>query len=54
LAPLAVLAIYYFVIDPVNTERLFTTVWGQVILCAAIVLNTAAYLWARAILNSEI
>lgn len=54
LAPLFVLAIYYFVIDPANTERLFTTVWGQVLLCTALILNVIAYLWARAILNPEI
>lgn len=54
LAPLFVLAIYYFVIDPQNTERLFTTVWGQILLSTALVLNVVAYLWARAILNPEI
>ena len=54
LAPIAVLAIYYFVIDPVNTARLFTTVWGQIMLCIAIVLNVVAYLWARAILNVDL
>lgn len=54
LAPLFVLAIYYFVIDPENTARLFTTVPGQIMLCAALVLDVVAYLWARAILNPEI
>jgi tight adherence protein B len=54
LAPFAVMLIYYFFIDPVNTSRLFTTVPGQIILCASIVLNVAAYLWARAILNADI
>src|SRR5690606_29355234 len=33
LAPFVVLAIYYLVIDPENTERLFTTAWGQILLC---------------------
>ena len=54
LAPLAILAMYYFVIDRENTERLFTTVPGQIMLCAALTLNVIAYLWARAILNPEI
>ena len=54
LAPLAILAMYYFVIDRENTERLFTTVPGQIMLCAALILNVVAYLWARAILNPEI
>jgi tight adherence protein B len=54
LAPLVILAMYYFVIDRENTERLFTTVPGQILLCAALVLNVLAYLWARAILNPEI
>jgi len=52
--PFFVLAVYYFVVDPANTERLFTTVLGQVFLCAALVLNVAAYLWARRILNADI
>lgn len=54
LAPIAILAMYYFIIDRENTERLFTTVPGQIMLCAALVLNVIAYLWARAILNPEI
>ena len=54
LAPFAVMLMYYFFIDPVNTERLFTTVPGQLILCASVVLNVVAYLWARAILNADI
>ncbi|MBW3541094.1 MAG: type II secretion system F family protein [Planctomycetes bacterium] len=53
-APLFVLAIYYFVIDPENTARLFTTVPGQILLCLALVLDVVAYLWARAILNPDI
>lgn len=54
LVPFGILAIYYFVIDPVNTERLFTTVVGQIFLCAALILNVTAYLWARKILNPDI
>jgi tight adherence protein B len=54
LVPFAILALYYFVLDPVNTERLFTTVLGQIFLCVSIVLNVAAYLWARKILNPDI
>lgn len=54
LAPVAVLAMYYFFLDPTNTERLFTTVPGQLMLCASLVLNILSYVWARAILNSDI
>lgn len=54
LAPIVVMLMYYFFIDPLNTERLFTTVPGQLILCASLVLNVVAYLWARAILNADI
>lgn len=54
LAPLFVLAIYYFVIDPINTTRLFTTFAGQIMLSVAVVLNVTAWLWARQILNPEI
>lgn len=54
MAPIAVLAMYYFILDPKNTERLFTTVAGQLILITAAILNIIAYLWARAILNPEI
>jgi tight adherence protein B len=54
LAPFAVMVMYYFFIDPENTERLFTTVPGQLILCASLVFNLVAYLWARKILNADI
>lgn len=54
LAPGAILTIYYLVLDPVNTERLFTTFAGQIMLSIAMVLNVVAYLWARQILNPEI
>lgn len=54
LAPGVVLAMYYFLLDPVNTARLFTTFAGQVMLCVAIILNVSAFLWARKILNPEI
>lgn len=54
LVPFAILALYYFIVDPVNTEKLFTTVLGQIFLCASIVLNVVAYLWARHILNPDI
>ena len=54
LVPFAVLALYYFILDPVNTERLFTSVVGQLFLCVALVLNVVAYLWARKILNPDI
>lgn len=54
MAPAAILALYYFFIDQANTERLFTTVAGQVILSMSVILNVLAYLWARAILNADI
>ena len=53
LAPAFILLVYYF-IDPVNTERLFTTVPGQIIVAIAVVLDVLAYLWARKILNPDI
>jgi tight adherence protein B len=54
LAPVAVLLMYYFFIDQRNTERLFTTFAGQLILCASFVMNVVAYVWARRILNADI
>ena len=54
LAPFAVMVMYYFFIDPENTERLFVTVPGQLILCTSLVFNLVAYLWARKILNADI
>jgi tight adherence protein B len=54
LAPVAVLAMYYFVLDPENTEKLFTTVPGQLILSLAIVLDIAAYVWSQYILSADI
>ena len=54
MVPAVVLAVYYFVLDRDNTERLFTTVPGQIILCVSLILNVIAYLWARVILNPDI
>jgi tight adherence protein B len=54
MAPFAILAIYYFVVDQENTEKLFTTVLGQIMLSASLILNLVAYFWARKILNPEI
>jgi len=54
LAPGVVLAMYYFLLDPVNTARLFTTFAGQVMLSVAVILNVSAFLWAKKILNPEI
>ena len=54
LAPIAVLAAYYFLVDPENTARLFTTFWGQILLSVSLILNIIAYLWARVILNPDI
>jgi len=54
LAPLFILALYYFFLDPINTERLFTTIMGQIMLSTAVALDVVAYLWARKILTPEI
>ncbi len=54
MTPLAILLLYYFVVDQQNTIRLFTTFLGQMMLATALILNIAAYLWARRILNPEI
>ena len=48
------LLIVYAGVDPQNTERLFTTLPGQLILSTAMVLNVTAYLWALKILSSDI
>ena len=48
------LLIVYAGIDPQNTERLFTTLPGQIILSTAMVLNLVAYLWALQILSADI
>lgn len=53
LAPPIILLVYFFV-DPLNTMRLFTTVPGQLMLSVAIVLDVAAWLWARSILSPDI
>jgi tight adherence protein B len=53
MAPGVILVVYYFV-DPVNTEMLFTRLFGQVLLAIAVVFNVVAYVWARAILNPDI
>jgi tight adherence protein B len=53
LAPIFILAVYYFV-DPLNTTKLFTNIVGQIVLAAAATLNVVAYLWARVILNPDI
>ena len=52
--PLFVLAVYYFVLDPVATEQLFVSFAGQIMLCVALILNIIAYLWAKQILNPDI
>jgi tight adherence protein B len=54
LAPIAILIMYYLFIDPENTERLFTTLPGQIMLSISLVLNVVAYLWARKILAPDI
>ena len=54
LAPFFILALYYLVVDPVNTEKLFTTFPGQLLLSMSIIMVVVAYLWARQILNPDI
>ena len=53
MAPAVILAVYYFV-DPRNTTLLFTTSVGQILLALALLMNLAAYFWARVILNPDI
>ncbi|MFV0443432.1 MAG: type II secretion system F family protein [Planctomycetaceae bacterium] len=53
-APVAILAMYYFLMDAEATTQLFTQVPGQIILAIAAALNVLAYLWARVILNPDI
>lgn len=53
IVPLLLLIVYAGV-DPQNTERLFTTLPGQIILSTAMVLNLVAYLWALKILSADI
>lgn len=52
-APAFILVVYWLV-DPVNTQLLFTRVAGQILLAVAVVLNVIAYLWARLILRPDI
>lgn len=53
IVPAILLVVYYFV-DPQNTELLFVTLPGQIILSTAGMLNLIAYLWALKILNADI
>ena len=53
IVPAILLVVYYFV-DPQNTELLFVTFPGQIILSLAGMLNLIAYLWALKILNADI
>ncbi|MBN1394400.1 MAG: type II secretion system F family protein [Pirellulales bacterium] len=53
MAPAFILTAYYFV-TPADTKLLFITVPGQIMLAVAALLNAAAYLWARALLNPDI
>lgn len=53
IAPAFIFVVYYFV-DPVSTMRLFTEPMGHLLLAAAVVLDVAAYLWARVILSPDI
>jgi tight adherence protein B len=53
IAPAIILVVYYFV-APEDTVRLFTTFLGQMMLSAALVLNVAAYVWARLIVTPDL
>lgn len=53
MAPAFILLVYWFV-DPLNTSLLFTTTFGHFLLAAVVVLDVAAYLWARWILHPDI
>lgn len=53
LVPPVILVVWYFV-DPVNTAKLFTEVFGHILLAIVVVIDIVAYLWARAILNPDI
>lgn len=53
IVPVLLLGVYYFV-DRVNTELLFTTVPGQILLSIAIALVVIAYVWAQVILRPDI
>lgn len=49
-----VLLVVYFFIDPENTQLLFMTLPGQLILSISLALNIAAYFWALKILRADI
>ncbi len=53
LVPPVILVVWYFV-DPVNTAKLFTEVFGHILLALVVVIDIVAYFWARAILNPDI
>jgi tight adherence protein B len=53
IAPAIILVVYYFV-APDDTVRLFTTFLGQMLLSAALILNVAAYVWARLIVTPDL
>lgn len=49
-----ILLVVYFALDPQQTELLFVTLPGQILLSIAAILNLAAYFWALKILNADI
>ena len=53
MVPPVILVVYAF-ITPENVDLLFNTLPGQLFLCAAVVLNVVAYLWALRILRADI
>ena len=53
IAPIFIITVYYFV-DPDNTRLLFRETIGHLIVATAVVLDVAAYVWARLILTPEI
>lgn len=50
----AVILVVYAYVDGDNTQALFTTLPGQILLATAIVLNVIAYAWALRILRADI
>lgn len=50
----AIILVVYSYVDPENTQALFMTFPGQILLAAAILLNVIAYLWALKILRADI
>jgi len=52
--PIIVLAIVYFIVDPLGVERMFVSTPGKIILAAIVVLNILGFLWIRKIMDIDI